>query len=142
MVFIKRRKGDVWGPRAKICRGPRATLIRPWLLVGSSCGFNANWQRSKESSDDSTRRRNTGAAQTSSVKYGAPGPIIALGPRWTTITPLRRQTFYRLANLYLPVFLELGHRIRNRTRRDTSLMLGCRADIGLHTPARERRSCS
>ena len=36
----------------------------------------------------------------------------------------------------------LGHRIRNRTRRDTSLMLGGSADIGLHTPARERRPCS
>ena len=34
------------------------------------------------------------------------------------------------------------HRIRNRTRRDTSLMLGGSADIGLHTPARERRPCS
>jgi hypothetical protein len=28
------------------------------------------------------------------------------------------------------------HRIRNRTRRDTLLMLGGSADIGLHTPAR------
>jgi hypothetical protein len=36
----------------------------------------------------------------------------------------------------------LGHRIRNLTRRDTLLMLGGRADIGLHTPARERRPCS
>ena len=27
-------------------------------------------------------------------------------------------------------------------RRDTPLMLGGRADIGLHTPARERRPCS
>ena len=82
MVIIKRGKGEVWGPRAKICRGPRATLIRPWSLVGSSCGFNANCQRSKESTDDSPRRRITaGAAQVSSVKYGGPGPIIPLGPR-------------------------------------------------------------
>jgi hypothetical protein len=34
-----------------------------------------------------------------------------------------------------------GHRI-STTRRDTPLMLGGRADIGLHTPARERRPCS
>ena len=40
------------------------------------------------------------------------------------------------------LILEPGHRIRNRTRRDTSLMLGGSADIGLHTPARERRPCS
>jgi hypothetical protein len=33
------------------------------------------------------------------------------------------------------------HRI-STTRRDTLLMLGGRADIGLHTPARERRPCS
>ena len=81
MVIIKRGKGEVWGPRAKICHGPRATLIRPWSLFGSSCGFNANCQRSKESTDDSPRRRITGAAQDSSVKYGGPGPIIPLGPR-------------------------------------------------------------
>ena len=37
---------------------------------------------------------------------------------------------------------EYNHRIRNLTRRDTLLMLGGRADIGLHTPARERRPCS
>ena len=46
-----------------ICHEPRATLIQPWSLVGSSCGFNANCQRSKESTDDFPRRRITGAAQ-------------------------------------------------------------------------------
>jgi hypothetical protein len=81
------KKGEVWAPPAKICHGPRATLILPWSLVGSSCGFNANCQRSKESTDDSPSRRITGAAQASSVKYGDPGPIIPLGPRWTTIIP-------------------------------------------------------
>jgi hypothetical protein len=111
MVFIKRGKGEVCWPRAKICHRPRATLIRPWSLVGSSCGFNANYQRSKESTDDSPRQRITGAAQASSVKYGGPGPIIPLEPLWTTIIPtLRRQTFYPLANLYLQAFLELGSR--------------------------------
>ena len=79
--------GGVRDPRAKICHEPRATLIQPWPLVGSSCGFNANCQRSKESTDDFPRRRITGAAQASSVKYGGPGPIIPLGPRWTTIIP-------------------------------------------------------
>jgi hypothetical protein len=34
------------------------------------------------------------------------------------------------------------HRIKKRTRRDTPLMLGGRADRYLHTPARERRACS
>ena len=81
MDFIKRGKGEVWGPRAKIFQGPRATFIRPWSLVGSSCGFNANCQRSKESTDYSPRRRITGAAQAGSVKYGGPGTIIPLGPR-------------------------------------------------------------
>ena len=32
MVIIKRGKGEVWGPRAKICHGPRATLIGPGHL--------------------------------------------------------------------------------------------------------------
>jgi hypothetical protein len=69
----KARVGEEsWGPRVKICHESRATLIRPWSLVGSSCGFNANCQRSKESTDDFPRRRITGAAQASSVKYGAP----------------------------------------------------------------------
>jgi hypothetical protein len=105
------KKGEVWGPRAKICHGPCATLIRPWSLVGSSCGFNANCQRSKESTDNSPRRRITGATQASSVKYGGPGPIIPLKPQWTTIIPtLRRQTFYPLSNLYLLASLELGSR--------------------------------
>jgi hypothetical protein len=97
--------------RAKICHEPRATLIQPWSLVGSSCGFNANCQRSKESTDDFPRRRITGAAQASSVKYGAQGQLYLWGPGEPQLSPpLRRQTFYPLANLYLPALLELGSR--------------------------------
>ena len=60
---------------ANLGNSPRATLIQPWSLVGSSCGFNANCQRSKESTDDFPRRRVTGAAQ-------APGQLSEIwGPR-------------------------------------------------------------
>ena len=37
---------------------------------------------------------------------------------------------------------ELHHRRRKRTRKDTPLMLGGRADRYLHTPASEQRPCS
>ena len=105
MFHNKARVGEEsWGPRVKICHESRVTLIRPWSLVGSSCGFNANCQRSKESTDDFPRRRITGADQASSVKYGAPVNHNYSPP------PLRRQTFYPFANLYLPALLELGSR--------------------------------
>ena len=56
--------------------------------------------------------------------------------------PLRSRHLINMQKRAIGVLRGLGHRIRNRTRRDTSLMLGGRADIGLHTPARERRPCS
>ena len=80
MVIIKRGKGWFGGLALKFATASR-DVNRPWSLVGSSCGFNANCQRSKESTDDSPCRRITGVAQASSVKYGGPGPIIPLGPR-------------------------------------------------------------
>ena len=49
---------------------------------------------------------------------------------------------YTDINVLVSQRARLRHRIRNLTRRDTSLMLGGSADIGLHTPARERRPCS
>jgi hypothetical protein len=111
VVIIKRGKGEVWGPRAKICQGPRATLILPWSLVGSSCGFNANCQRSKESTDDSPRRRITGAAPGRlSEIWGPRANYTLVVPVNHSYPPLLRQTFYPLANLYLPAFLELGSR--------------------------------
>ena len=60
----------------------------------------------------------------------------------STLSLRKQRNTLRFGTIRLKWKTAFNHRIRKRTRRDTSLMLGGRADIYLHTPARERRPCS
>jgi hypothetical protein len=111
IVIIKRGKGEVWGPRAKICHGPRATLIGPDHLSVVLVVLMPIAKDQKRAQMTPPVGELLAQPKPAQWNMGAQSQLYPWGPGEPQLSPpLRRQTFYPIPNLYLPAFLELGSR--------------------------------
>ena len=105
-VFMTRGVGG-WGLRAKICHGPRATLIRPWsLLVVIVVLMPIAKDRKRAPITPPVGELH----QLSEIWWPRANYTFGAPVNHNYPPPLCRQIFYPLANLYLPALLDLGAR--------------------------------